>query len=818
MNSEPVTVGRVSSEVGTTILNDCTPLEAALWLAQRGIHVLPLWPLTGDGTCTCWRGAKCEKPGKHPLSALVQRGYHDATTEAAIIREWWERCPDANVGISLRPSRLVAVDFDSTETLAALGPSLPPTLTVESRPGRRHYYYCLPEDCPAERALHPRRYDLLADGLTVAPPSRHYSGSRYAVVEDMAWATVDDLPEPPTWVIAELEDRALEREAKASVAFDPDAELDGAEVYGRVQHRLSQRIRSLIEEGHGALLETEKDRSSADSMVCTALAALGCTDDDIRAIYQTYPIGTEGKYAQRGDKYLKTTIAKVRAYLAANSKEGTNRMEVVEATMPTVLAVAGHGGTLAAAPDQIVQRLEAATLTDQVLAETLVAVHGHGIRYVPELKRWFAWDGRRWVEDAAATRVEALAVVTARLVQMWAVTKLHDADKRKKLLGQALQAEGNQRVKAAVERARAVPEVAIPVGAFDAQPFLLNVQNGTLDLRTGALREHRQADLLTQGASVPYDPTATAPQWEAFLRTIFCNDEALIGYVQRVVGYCLAGDVSERAFFVLYGGGRNGKSVFVEVLRAVLGDYAAALDPQALLSHKDRPHPADLAVLRGKRLAYAQEAPEGRRLNEPLVKALTGGDTITVRVMHGNPFEMKPTFKLWLSTNSKPIIREMGTAMWDRIKLIPFRYTVPKGQEEKRHALVERFAVEEGAGVLRWAVAGYAAYLGHDLDEPATVREAVEDYREEMDALGRFVEESCAPGPGYWTSTGDLYGAYQVWCRKNGEDAWTARGFGKALGERGFKSDKERGERGWRGLRLKEEWRGTELPSMRMAR
>lgn len=211
------------------------------------------------------------------------------------------------------------------------------------------------------------------------------------------------------------------------------------------------------------------------------------------------------------------------------------------------------------------------------------------------------------------------------------------------------------------------------------------------------------------------------------------------------------------------------------------------------MMHREGQHPADLAMLRGVRLAYAQETGEGRRLNEPLVKSLTGGDTITVRRMRENPWQMQPTFKTWMITNSKPLIYETGTAMWDRVKLVPFLYTVPEDKKIPLHVLVNQFIQEEGAGILRWAVEGCTAYLTEGLTEPEAVRNEIASYREEMDVLGRFIAECCDTGSAEYTATSaELYSAYEEWRQRNGMPQWDSGVLGRRLNERGYASKTRR--------------------------
>lgn len=786
-----------------------TPLDAALWFASRGVYVLPIYAPDADGTCTCSRPG-CTSGGKHPITP---NGSKDAMLDQDQIRTWWTQYPDANLGLALKPSEIVVIDIDNPDYVQDFerANQLPATFVVESQPGHRHYYYRRGNHCPAIRVVNRGRYDILGDGMLIGPPSRHRSGTQYTVRHDWDWSTVQDLPMLPRWAEGELIDAEGRRAKPVDVDMDHDVEVDSRVVYQRVAPRLPESIRTLIEHGHMALEETASDRSLADSKVCTALVGEGCSDQEIVAIYQEFPIGTQGKFAERGSKYLATTIGNARNYRAAGNKSMLPvpwpSRTMIDTERALVDPDIDDGSYITGLVVDPVIELPEEFITEHRVAEALVDHVGAWLRYVPERGRWFIWDGRRWVLDEGTTGVRRLVIDTVRSIERGIQESEANWDQRRDLLNKALSMENSYRVQGIVKQAETVRGAKVHFEAFDANPWLLNVPNGTLDLRTGTLREHQCEDLLTQMASVPFDAEALAPAWVQFLEQIFLGDQDLIRYVQRMVGYCLTGDVSERAFFVLYGGGRNGKSVFVEVLKAVLGDYAGAVNPDALLMHRETPHPTDIARLRGKRLAYAQEAPEGRRLNEALIKAMTGGDTVTARHMHQDPWEMKPTFKLWLSTNSRPIVRETGTAMWDRIKIIPFLYTVPEGKEEKRHILIQRMAGDEGPGVLRWAVDGYRDYLEHGLREPQVVRDAISEYRGDMDVLGRFLDECCAAGDRNWVKTGDLYSTYADWCRNNGEDPWTSQTFGRRLGERGFQGTRKTviGEttRVWVGLKLK---------------
>lgn len=324
--------------------------------------------------------------------------------------------------------------------------------------------------------------------------------------------------------------------------------------------------------------------------------------------------------------------------------------------------------------------------------------------------------------------------------------------------------------------------------------------NGTVDLRTGELRPHRREDLITRLAPVEYDPDAEAPLWEAFLRRIMDGNEDLIRFLQRAVGYSLTGDTSEQCFFLLYGTGANGKSTFLEAIRAMLGDYAQQADfGTFLVQNRDGPR-NDVARLVGARFVSAVEVESGRRLSETLVKQLTGNDRVVARFLYREHFEFVPTFKLWLAANHKPVIRGADHAIWRRIKLIPFQVTIPP--EDRDRQLAARLRAEL-PGVLAWAVRGCLEWQQYGLGEPPEVTEATNEYRAEMDPLGPFFGERCVLHPNARAYAGELYAGYAAWCEQAGERPMSQREFGLRLQERGFERRIVRGRVVWVGLGLR---------------
>ena len=437
-------------------------------------------------------------------------------------------------------------------------------------------------------------------------------------------------------------------------------------------------------------------------------------------------------------------------------------------------------------------------LTDLGNAERLVAQHGGDLIYCYLWNYWLIWNGIRWQRDHTGERYR-WAKATVRHIYAEAY-QAADSDRRDDLLAHAARSEAAPRLKALVELA----EFHLPVlpAAFDQQPLLLNVANGTVDLHTGIFHEPQREDLLTQLAPVVYDPDATCPRWEAFLMRIMGDNVELVAFLQRAAGYALTGDTREEVIFILYGTGANGKSTFLEVLRALLGDYARQADFTTFLARRSDGVRNDVARLAGARFVTAVEAASGRRLDEALVKQLTGRDRVAARFLYQEYFEYAPEFKLFLATNHKPVIRGADEGTWRRIRLIPFAVTIPAAQQDRT---LRATLKEELPGILNWAIQGCLTWQRDGLGEPEAVQQATAAYRTEMDILADFLEACCVPDPDAFITSRDLYEAYQAWCGENAVEPLTQSPLGTKLKERGFVS-KPVGHaktRSWFGLRLR---------------
>jgi putative DNA primase/helicase len=421
--------------------------------------------------------------------------------------------------------------------------------------------------------------------------------------------------------------------------------------------------------------------------------------------------------------------------------------------------------------------------TDLGNAERFVDAHRDRVLWCPTRKAYLCWDGKRYAWDERGEAVK-LAHLTARGI-FHEAADAESEEEQKAITKWALASQNESRINAMLSQAR--PYLAVGMEELDRDPWLVNCQNGTLDLRTGRLKDHDPTDRITKIVPEDYDPDAPCPRFKRFLKEALVDD-ALINFVKRYSGYTLTGITRERLLAILYGFGKNGKTTLVELLHEVLGDYARNTDVETLLIKKYQGVGNDVAALKGARFVSAAEVEKGRRLAESKVKQLTGRDTVTARFLFGENFDFRPEFKLWLSTNNKPVIQGTDDAIWDRIRLIPFtqRFDGPKADTKLPDKLRG-----ELAGVFAWMVEGCLEWQEHGLEEPKTVTDATKQYREEMDTLASFLDETCVIGPSYRVLAETLYQRYAMWCDKSGERKDPKKAFVARLGERGFDRRRE---------------------------
>jgi putative DNA primase/helicase len=434
-------------------------------------------------------------------------------------------------------------------------------------------------------------------------------------------------------------------------------------------------------------------------------------------------------------------------------------------------------------------------LTEKGNADRLIHRHGGDLRYCWRWHEWFAFDGRRWkADDTGEVYRRAKETVASIYQEAAAATE----DERRKALGKhAVRSESGAKIREMIHLAR--DKVPVRPEQFDTDPWLLNTASGTIDLRTGELRDHRREDLITKVSPVVYDPDATAPTWAAALERVLPSPD-LRAFFKKLCGYALAGDTSEHVLPVLYGTGANGKSTILNTLLAAAGDYGTQAAPDLLIAKRGS-HPTELADLFGMRLVASIEVEDGRKLAESLVKQLTGGDRVKARRMRQDFWEFEPTHTVFMAVNHKPIVKGTDRAIWRRIRLIPFTETIaPADQDKKLPAKLRA----ELAGILAWAVEGCLEWQREGLQAPEEVRKATAGYRSEMDVLGDFLADRCYRGERLKVAKDELYKAYQLWCDDAGERTESKRKFGMLLKDRGIEDGRnaERTQRIWKGIGL----------------
>lgn len=538
--------------------------------------------------------------------------------------------------------------------------------------------------------------------------------------------------------------------------------------------------------GAGAL-----DRGSVEAALSGTAAAIGLGEMESRA---TIKSGLEGGMKQPRELPEKTTTrgAALRPGVDPPSPEkgqeaGQGEAEKLKKKKAKPPPTVTSGGL---------------SLSDLGNARRLVAQHGQDLRYCYLSKKWYIWNGKCWEVDNRGEVERRAKRVVGAIYQEAAET---DNLKQREALGQwALRSEDKRRIQAMVALAQSEPGIPVLPRDFDNDPWLLNCGNGTIDLSTGELRPHERADLLTCLVPADFDPEASCPVWEKFVYEIQAENIEVYNFLQRILGYALTGETSEQCLFILWGAGANGKSTLINLVTRLLGNYARNTPVETLLDKRRGGEiPIDVARLDGPRLVTAKEVDRGRRLSESLIKELTGQDTISARFLYGEFFDFVPKFKLFLSTNHKPVIKGTDGAIWRRIKLI--RFPIQFSEDQCDQDLPGKLWAE-APGILSWLVLGCLSWQRLGLDVPAEVKEATAEFRAEMDILADFMGDRCSIAPDKRAWAKDLYQVYEDWAEEQGlseKERMRQRSFGMALSERGFQRKRStHGRYLWHGLGL----------------
>lgn len=756
-------------------------LRAALAYTRAGIPVFPLQPR-----------------GKLPLISKRQggRGFYDATTEEAQIGVWWGKWAQANIGAPTgSASGYYVLDMDprheGEKSLNALlseyGRASWPHADDERNTaftggGGRHYLFRSPVEIPTRNNLAPG-LDFRGEGAyIVVAPSLHQSGERYEWCQGIPDPA--DLSPIPDWLVD------LVMAAREPESLDVDVAAFHNPLPNRVTGDAGEYwlSRALVRSGDGTgddtgwwlavqlLVNGVADPHGVLLQYATAATRNPHDPFDERSVARWLASARSSKIVQRGEP--------------ARSQTARSNVTPIRRRAQDVEEDEDEQGNEPAEPAPTSSEHR----TDLGNARRFVTRHGRNVRYVASWGAWLIWDGMRWRRDDTD---EAMRKAKETVGGIYAEAgNAEDENERRELAKWAMRSEGEARLRAMLALAESEPEVAIAAEQLDAKRWLLNCRNGMVDLRTGRLLPHDRAALCSKLANVCYDSAATCDTWDRFLDTVFAGDAELIAYVQRAVGYALTCEVSEQCVFVLHGTGANGKTTFIEALTRVLGDYAMTTPTETLMVKNGQTIPSDVARLVGARFVAASESGDGRRLDEELVKRISGGDRMSARFMHRDWFDFWPTFKLFLAVNHKPTIRGTDNGIWRRIQLWPFSVTISKPDKQLPKKLLA-----EASGILAWAVRGCLEWQRQGLNPPVTVLAATQEYRADMDVFGRFLDECCVRKPTAIAHARALKAAYDAWCEETGEYKQSQHRLGKYLDEQGFKKGRDgRGATIWIGF------------------
>jgi putative DNA primase/helicase len=717
--------------------------------------VFPCFEITATGACAC--GSRdCRSPGKHPRT---DHGHREATTDEAVVREWWSRRPSSNIGIATGSvSGFDVLDIDprhggdeSLREIEASHGALPATVEQLTGGGGRHILFThqdgLRNRVGTGSALLPG-LDVRADGgYIIVAPSNHISGRSYCWEVSSCPGEVSLVDWPP-WLLEVLLQSTYRSHSGPSPA------IEGPILEGNRNATLT------------SMAGTMRRRGMGESAISAAL---------LEENRRCHPPLAEDEVSR--------IAASIARYEPAQN-------DVLELT----LTPPSDGPPTQSRP------LPATDLGNTV---RLVRRHGDDILHCGVLGGWFVYDGHLWRRDNANQVMELAKDTVIHIGEE--IDAIKDEDSRKRLAKHVYQSQSQRSLQAMIALATSDPLVCVEDDRLDQRPMLLNTENGTIDLETSELRSHRREDMLTQMAGTAYDAAAQCPRWLAFLSEIMIGDQDLVAFLQRMVGYAITGATDEDAFFILHGNGANGKTTFTETLRAMMGDYGQTAEATTFLEKRNDAIPNDLAALRGARLVLASETGPRRSLDESLIKRVTGGDEITARFLHREFFAYRPAFKVVIATNDKPRVYGSDTGIWRRIRMIPFNANF-EGCEDKQ---LQKKLKQELPGILNWALQGCQAWQQEGLGSSTQVEAATRAYRDDMDVLGDFIGDCCEVVPDEQVTKSRLYEAYVDWAERAKERPLTKINFGKTLAHRVRGLDDGRigggGVRCWRGIGLKSE-------------
>lgn len=656
----------------------------------------------------------------HPLASrnkvpIVDNWTEMATVDEDIIRKWSTVNKNCNWGIATgKSSGVFVVDIDPKHNGPAEWKKLvgsnkvPKTLEVVTGTKGTHLYFKYPKGMYVSNSGLTKGVDIRGeDGNIVIPPSTHPNGRKYM------WAK-GKTPDKTKIAIAP---RWLTNKIKESSTVDfPTA------------------IGDKIDKG---------ERNNTIFHQSLFLARQGAFPEFIVTAMKTWV--KETKEFDMKDKEIEATVQSAYKHYE-NEKKARKTFNQIE-------------------------------LSDVGNARRLLLDHSENMKYAIGMG-YHIWNGKKWLYDEELLTASQLAIYSMDKLRDETVEKMKEKNSKSEtsVLGRihqwSISSHNAAKLKSMIDIAKSYPEILKRPDELDNEEtnFLINLNNGTLDLRTRKLVPHNKFQFITRLSEHNYDPKAKCPTWMSTLNFAFDGNKEMIDYFQRAVGYSISGDTSEQCFFICWGPeGNNGKSTILEALQRILGaDYAMMSDARVISSkEKDNHVLASLALLNKVRLVSVNEFGENSVLDEELIKQLTGGDTIQAKRLYMAPFTYKPIFKIWVRANSKPIVHGTGNAFWRRVKLIPFEHSIPAKKRKPRH-VIDAALEKEADGILAWAVEGFKMWYEKGLQDPQEVKNASNVYKGESDIINLFWEECVEDAKDNTIARGVLYSTFAEWSRGQG--------------------------------------------------
>lgn len=725
------------------------------YAVQKEWAVLAVYGVNDDGTCECddpHDGTRHPKYtpkdiGKHPVDG---RSWADGTTDLEAIEQSF--APDTHHNIAIVPglSKLLVLDVDSVigeDELRRF--HLPETLEVKSGKGRHLYFAADDVETIPSSKLGIDVDTRGATGYIVAPPSRHRSGATYEWVN---WPT--EPAQRPDDVVVALRARTAGAGDAAPIVAEPVSDED-----------LSIALKLLKDE------EPEDEKRSDQHYAFVARAVEdGHPDGEILTLVRAHKPSTD-KYGDRLEHETRRTIQKVRARGTVSDlfdNHNDNQDDDGDAASTINIAADGY------------------RLTDTGNSERLIRNADGKLRFVHKWGKWIVFRNGKWDIDSSDAHITEAAKQVAKDLFRLRAGMEGDTTERQALVKWAQHSESAGAIAAMIKLARGNPGIITNHEDLDADPYLLNVANGTVDLRTGHLRQHDPDDLMTLQVQVAFDPTVTSDLWLACLNR-WHPDEEMRDYVQFLAGACATGIATE-TLDVLYGTGQNGKSKYVGALQHVLGGYTVVPHKSLLVAGRNEQHETVKADLLRRRGAFASESSDADELDEEQVKSITGRDRMRTRRMREDAWEFDPTHTIVLASNYRPRIKGDDKAIWRRVRLIPWNVTIPDDEVDTQ---LETKLQAEASGILNWIIEGARRFIVDGFDAPEMVRVATAEYRRNEDLVGNFIAETLVFDRNDDIKSSELADLLEIWCKENGvkRDALTMRHVAPVLKRHGCNND-----------------------------